>query len=351
MRKTGIFSKDHGNIQLVNTNSPPTDNPDMRRGPSNRQWNEHVLLLLQRAKLLRITDIRAEELERVEGDTEDNASWLPIQLLEPSITAYPEGELFHTRFMEVRDKELEEIRSNLTKMERLVRDYDQGEAKQCIAHAFAALYSDCARACGGCLYCRQQGVAPYERVLPLEIDDQLPPRSASFLHGELHSLMGWQATIHLTWDGPEYATALTQLHKTLASLMEGGMQQLLLPTELLHDQQWMQQLVLGLAAQHVTIPHLIHALDDVKEPQHIPLYSIPTIVVYPTDDAYADAFHRVFRRQLQRWLHGRIPLIFVVPPALYLESENGFFADRIEGGIYTIKDLYTQLERWRELEL
>lgn len=79
MRKTGIFSAVHGNIQLVDTNSPPADKPDMLRGKSNRTWNEHTLLLMQRANLLHIMDTPEAEFQNVDSNTIEETAWLQIQ--------------------------------------------------------------------------------------------------------------------------------------------------------------------------------------------------------------------------------------------------------------------------------
>ena len=341
MRRTGKISKIYSNIQLVDANTPPADKPDMRRGESNREWNEHTLLLMQRAGLLHVMDAREEEFQDIDSNTTIETAWLQIQLLATSITANPEGEEFRNKFEEKRSEELLNIKQSLVKMENLVKEYDDEitKARHCIAYNFSQLYPGGVRACGGCSYCRIHGVAPYENPLPLEVDLLPNSPTQAHLHGELLLLMGWRTVLNLIWNGPTSTESLAQLNKVLVGLVSAGLQQLLLPSELLHDDSWMHQLVKGLA-KHISTPHILRSIDDELDRKQLPLYPVPTVVVYPVNNNEADNFHRLFHYQLRQWQNACVPLIFVVLPTLYLESEHGAFIDRIDGNTSYISDLH-----------
>lgn len=349
MRKTGLFSKEHGDIQLVDTNAPPADRPDMRRGPSNREWNEHTLLLMQRAGFLSIMDGQEEEFLEASGNVE-NAAWLQIRLLKPTITAYPESASFHAAFEHVRDDELTHIQVALSRIEHLVRAYDAETfaAHRCIAHEFAQMYSGCERACGGCAYCRQQGNKPYVRPLPLEVEntDITPVQpSQRFLSGDMRWLMGWQSVLNLRWEHSKSATARAQLAQCLGGFVGVGLQQVLLPDELLEDHAWLQVLIKELA-HYNAMPHLVQAIDMLHKPD-IPLYPLPTVIVYPTDDRVADATHRLLSARFRSWTGEHIPLVHVITPTLYLESEHGMFLERINGISLSVADMDRRLQNWQ----
>lgn len=235
-------------------------------------------------------------------------------------------------------------------MKNLVREYDDYEPmepKFCIAHQFSSVYPDCVLSCGGCLYCRKHAIISYESPLPLEIDLILDIPTQAHLHGELLLLMGWRSVLNLLMDDVPGTKSSSRLNNVLVGLVGAGVQQLLLPSALLQDDSWMRQLVTGLA-KHSAIPHLIRSIDDVLNKKQLPLYLVPTMIVYPTNDSSADIFHRSFHSQLQQWQNAHVPLIFVVSPSLYLESEHGKFIDRIDGNTYYLSDLENLLTRWQE---
>ncbi|MFL5627810.1 MAG: protein DpdF [Ktedonobacteraceae bacterium] len=361
MRKTGIVSQRRGDIQLVDTSAPPIDKPDMRRGKSNQAWNEHTLLLMQRARLLRIMDGREQEfrdIEILDSDAEVVSTWLQVQILAPAITGHPDGETFQQRFTQAREEELHITRQAFNKMESIVTTYGdyhgdddsnkfaRAGMEQCLADKLISLYSGCVRACGGCPYCRAHGIKAYENDLPLEVDISNDTPSSSYLRGDLRELMGWRATLNVLWDGSQSEASRTRLSHVLAGLVSEGMQQLLLPSELLNNQQWLDTFVVELA-QHSEVPHLIRAIDDVIYQKQLPLYAISTVIVYPLDDAQADVCYRALRQNIRTWHNLHIPLIHVVSPTLYLESEHGRFIDRVDGNTSLITDLHTRLDRWQ----
>ncbi|HVB25453.1 MAG TPA: protein DpdF [Ktedonobacteraceae bacterium] len=356
MRKTGIVSRQRGDIQLVDTSTPPIDRPDMRRGKSNKAWNEHTLLLMQRAGLLRIMDGREQEFRDIEArdsDAKAVSTWLQVQILAPSITGHPDGEAFQQLFTEAREKELLITHQAFYKMENIVKTYDDDDnnnkqvgIKHCLAEELLTLYPGCVRACGGCAYCRAHGMKAYQDELPLEVDLSTNTPASNYLRGDLRELMGWHETLNVVRDDSQNEASRRQLSHVLAGLVVMGIQQLLLPSELLNNQQWLNTFIVELA-QHPEIPHLIRNIDDIVRQKQLPLYAIPTVIVYPADDAQADLYYRSLRENRSIWRTLHVLLVHVVSSSLYLESEHGRFIDRMDGNTYFISDLHTQLDRWQ----
>jgi superfamily II DNA/RNA helicase len=347
MRKTALFPfSGVGDILLVDTNAPPDGSPDMRRSNANKEWNEHTLLLMQRAGLLEIMDPR--EAMAVANVTFDVGDWLQIHLFAPTVTAYPDAPPFQQMLQPVRDKEVSKIQQDLKDTAQLVSEYSSEHISECLASRFSDLYAYCSRACGGCPYCREKGISPYEEPPPLEMDFEPGPASAPFLYGDLSALMGWHAVLNVVWDGIRQIQTLAQYTHVLAELVHVGMQQLLLPSELLGLQGWAQNFIQQLATTRRPIPHVLLSLDDIRNYPQIPLYTIPTVIVYPVDDEDADEFHRFIHQYRQRWREQHVPLVHIVHRSLTLASEPGPFLERIDGTTETITHLSALLTRWQE---
>jgi ATP-dependent DNA helicase RecQ len=356
MRKSGIFpSAQRGDIQLVDTNAPPEDKPDMRRSEANHEWNVHTLLLMERAGLIEITNSREDVSASLERDDEDDKDWLQIKLLQPSVTAYWESAAFRDQIEFIRRKELDDIQSALKKMQQIIRDYGDDDMEshrgrksgRCIAYQFATLYPSCARACGGCKYCRQQKVRPYEHPLPLEVDIELAEPQSSYLQGDLRLVMGWRSVMNVTWDGTHDLKSLPQLKQLLVDLVWAGIQQIILPGEL-HERGWVEDIIKRVS-RYTSVPHQLAFADDLMRCRQLPLYALPSAIVYPTMNNEADEFYRHIRQYLRKWNSLRVPVIHIVHRALTLASEHGRFMDRIEGNTNDIDHLKRLLTQWQEV--
>ena len=354
MQNTRRLLPGRGDFVLLDTNAPPSKKPDMYRGLSNREWNEHTLLLMQRAGLIRIADTRDEtdlqapdEPDKTTASRDDDPSWLLVDLPKPQVTSYPRGDLFRTAFEEKREEEVKEIRRKLKEMVRLFRSFASGTATRCLAYAFAEVYPGSALACGGCPVCRKEGQAPYLQPMPLDTEYALAPSPGRFLQKDFEEIMGQKKRINLIAEDLLDAQQLEALQQVLAYLVGTGFQQLILPTILIDNSTWLQGMVRKLA-QHASIPHVVTPEKWIAKGKDQPLCPVPTVVVYPTRDDEADQFHRDFRRrQTARLL--RVPLITVVQRNLRLESESGKFLDRIDGIGRSLEDLLSFLEESQEL--
>lgn len=351
MRKTLDFpDPERHDLVQVDTNAPPDGSPDMHRSKANRGWNEHTLLLMQRAALIRIADTHENSVRDADVESNDSltiqADRLKIQLLKPTITSYPGNKQFRALLETVRDQERQQVEADLKKMMQVVRAYTGEEMDSCLALQLSTLYSQCTLACGGCPYCRAQGVNPYEQPLVAEIEIEPGKLNTAYLHGELKLLLGGKAVMNVTWEGMECdASIMAQLKVLLAGLTWAGIQQLLLPDDVLSDAHWERALIQSISRSR-PVPHQILSHSEVCE--GTPLYTVPTVIVYPHLDDEADFFYRRIKSTIKQWNVQRVPTIHVVRRFLFLESESGYFMDRIDGKMEMLGRLQGLLAQWQE---
>lgn len=346
MRRTASFPiEDRGDILWIDTNAPPEGSPGIKRSDTNKEWNLHTLLLMQRAGLLNIVDL--EEVASLRDNRHELDDWLAVHLIDPIITAYPDALEFRERLHPIREEEVSKIRQDLKDMENIIRKYANSPISECLAPYFADLYAYCSWACGGCPYCREEKISPYEETLPsLEIHLEPGPVSASFLRGELRNFMGWHAAANISWDGPRRIQTLEQYIQVLAALVQLGMQQFLLPSQLLASPDWTLKFTQQLM-KYEPVPHMLLSLEEIQAYPQIPLYAIPTVIVYPIHDEEADEFHRFMQQHRQRWHHQHVPLVHIVHRSLALASEQGLFSDRIDGISEKITSFSEVLTQWQ----
>jgi hypothetical protein len=303
----------------------------------NREWNEHTLLLMQRAGLIRILDSKDKTLQpyatRSNSDSGlDEALWLPLELLNPEIVNNRLD--FENKIKPYREQERTRIEQDLDKMRGLVTTYSGREVDRCIAYQLGRLYPDCALACGGCPACRNKGRPAYSEKFQLEIH-LTPALSPYTLRGELAARLGRSGTLNLFWEGQPDLTQLPDLPDFLVNLVKAGFRQFILPDTLLEDPGWAAALVQKLAYLDQPVPHLIAGVDW---PGRLPLYPVPTALVYPPENAGADLLFQAWRATRRDW--PAFPVVNVINRNLYLESEHGYFTDRVNGSV-------ERLDQWQ----
>src|SRR5260370_30312308 len=95
--------------------------------------------------------------------------------------------------------------------------------------------------------------------------------------------MGWRNRINVILDEPCDITTLKETNSLLKGLVRVGVQQLILPMELVYDGAWAIALVAGLADFTLT-PHTIFAdtwIVNTESIEERPIYAVPTVIVYP----------------------------------------------------------------------
>lgn len=347
---------DHGDMIFLDTNATPSENQEMYQGTSNREWNEHTLLLMQRARLIDIVDTRDETVLPTPSNTDavtqpgTGPSWLQVRILQPHVTSYPRSHDFLTAFDLIRQREVENVKKSLRKAWNIAIEYANASAPHCLSQLFAEVYPQSALACGGCPVCRREMRQPYVRPLPLDIEyvDSSSPPSAEYPMFE--ELMGMRNRINVILDEPCDISSLKEASPLLVGLVRAGFQQLLLPTELVYDEVWATELVRALS-DCTLIPHTIFSDDWIMEAgnrEERPIYAVPTVVVYPLQDGHADQFHRVFR-QHQNELLRNVQIVAIIRRNLVLKSESGRYIERINGLPHSIDSLLIRLGNPQEL--
>lgn len=162
-RLSGARQPDHS--WEVRLDAKPVDLTGGRTGSEHIRWNKRLLLQLQRANLLTVTDVR---LERSEGQASSASTgelgllgreWAAVTLAFP-----PDSPQVGAMIERVRHAELTALHRGFSLMRACI------DAARCIASPLAELYGDdTERACGGCVACRRQGRRPYCPPLPLPL--------------------------------------------------------------------------------------------------------------------------------------------------------------------------------------
>jgi ATP-dependent DNA helicase RecQ len=340
MLRTQRYVRARGDEVLLDVDSAPADRPDMPPGLRNREWNEHTLLLMQRAGILRIVDTRPDVLDQSlpASDAPNEGGRLHVQIVAPTVTG--DQEAFASAIERTRMQEYDDVQRAVEGMRALALAYARDGAAPCLARRFAALYPGSALACGGCPTCRGQGRAPYADPIPLDIsvrDDAGAPQ----LRDDVLTLLGERHAFIAHWSGPRDLSGLEGVEGLLAELLGTGFQQLIVPSQLLHDKALCRQLIEGLA-HHRRIAHVLFPDTWVVGADDRPLFSLPTVVVYPPGDAAADrVFGAVERRRRGR--AAAMPIIHIVPSNLYLASEHGLFRERVNGLSIAVEQLRERL--------
>jgi superfamily II DNA helicase RecQ len=321
MRRTSEAVPGRGNVLLLDTDAQPLHDLDMWQGARNREWNEHTLLLMQRAGLLDIDDTAAT------ADT-TSVERLQVTLRQPDVFA--ELSSLALALEKTRAQERERVSADVREMEDFACGRGPG-AMRCASTTFTRLYPDCAPACGGCPACRAAGRAPWSRpqTFALERDGLRVTAPEPRLAAWLAPLLLGRDPLLLQWSALGWLRAPGGLVDVLAGLVGNGLRQLIVPDELLADSGWLDQLTERLSAQAST-GHLVPPTSWLCEHADIPLRGLPTVVVYPEEATAADRVHGVFQRRRTRELHDA-PVIVVAQRGLYLASEHGLLADRVNG--------------------
>jgi superfamily II DNA/RNA helicase len=290
--------------------------PDMRASERNKEWNEHVLLLMQRANLLRIVDALS-----IADNMTPNPDEIVVEITNRDAVNSFDG--FSQAFEPVRHQEVMERIVAVRQMTELVKSQTD-DGIECIATAFESVYTPVGTACGGCTACRRAQRAPYAN--PAEIDVAYPLRSKQPQTVTTPLLGLVNPTLQLLAESLE--DLLNSVVPVVTALVSFGIQQFVLPDSLLAQEG--DALITALRGQAFH-PHRL--LSDVQM-ETTGLLAIPTALFLLPSMKSVD---RVFRAN-ERWQQRTGGLcIYVIPRHLELPSLNGRFVDRVAGHQETIK--------------
>lgn len=320
MLASGRILEGRGDHMEIDLDAVPPEEPDMRRNEKNRDWNEHTLLLAQRAGLVTVletrVDVRPDARPREDGQP---LLWMRVRFDDPAAATDPDR--FLALVGEARERELHSLFDAAGQMRDLVEEAVSGEGR-CLALTLARLYPDTALACGGCPVCRRDGRGPYADPLPLHVELWGGEPQAEYLNADLAGLLGSARVLNLLYDPPLSPKALVG---HLVSLVGLGVQQLVVPDALL-GAGLADDLARALAAQART-PHQVVPASRLAEHRADALAPVPTAAVYPDDERGADGLHKALKGALARG----VARVNISPRSLYLPSEHGRLVDRIEG--------------------
>jgi superfamily II DNA/RNA helicase len=323
MLNSGRLAEGRGDAMALDLDAPPIDRSDIRRSPKNRDWNEHTLLLAQRARLLTIEDARAEVGDGLEVAPGDLAPlWMGVRLNDPDRAH--DADHIRVAFEAARTAELDELMVALNDMRRLLRETAGDNPERCIAATLARSYPDTAFACGGCPACRAEGVLPYARPLYMSAELYRGAVEASLLSAELAPLLATGRPLALQYNPPLKVHALADL---VAVLLQLGLQQIILPDTLL-GADW--QLLARRASEHARTPHRFVGAAQVVEQGAEALLPLPTAAIYPQGEEDADRLHVALKAAAPQ-----IPIIMIAPRLLHLRSEGGRMSDH-----FLVRDLH-----------
>lgn len=346
MRFTQRFDTARGDEVVVNLDAVPENKPEMQRSERNREWNEHTLLLMQRAGCIEVTDVRprGSDEPRAPGN-EGDALPTPSQYIRLRIhrTDATNDEATFLHVIEAtRNRERAQVRDGVLRMQTLARSYALVDEKlPCVAVPLSRLYPQSGLACGGCPACRSSGRLPYADPAPLIMDVPTLTPISSQLSEVLERYIAGYGVLNVRWNGTRLLETLMQELDLLPELVGAGLQQVILPSELLEERAWIDAMIRRLA-EHWHLVQVLLPSSWMTDGRGRPLYPLPTLVVYPPDDEGADVLFQAMGAAIAR-LVPPPPLIHLVHSAIELPSQRGQFLARVNALSVTVQHLREQL--------
>jgi len=319
-----------GDVRWIDRDATPEGRPEIGRSERNREWNDHVLLLMQRARLIEVADAPPPR----QGEDGALLYHLPVRILDPEVFNNPAEVM--ARIEPHRQRERTEAQAAARGIVDLVTDYASDDGEECLSSRFAALYADVQRACGGCPPCRREGCEP--SCEPLGFSVEYPPALARAvapldeIDPVLRRILGRPPSLIATWSGPRGVAALSARVALVAQLVHSGFQQVIYPAAWLEDPEVRDELAMTLAdpgPQRQPRPHRL-VPDRWVVRNRYPLFELPTVIAYPPEDAAAD---RLYGALENASTHGIIfpATIHLVHEALYLPTPGRRFVEHVDG--------------------
>jgi len=300
-------------------NSQAVREVTMRVSDRNRDWNEHVLLIMQRAELIRIVELESSE-EKPEIDYDE----IIIEILHDALNTKTSFlELFSPR----RNQELSTLGRASNELIKML-DSQSKATGRCIAYDFEAVYEPVALACGGCPACRRDKIPAYVKEANLEqIQSDFFNQTSLEPNKALLDYVGSGRVLQLLWDSRSGEVLPTQYGKLIAAFLDLDICQVLLPDGTLSAKNLE---LLEILKKFPYKPQLMMEWDEWHERQAYP----QTLAIFlPNQGRQADSLHR----QIMGWQSNTNAfLIYIVQRSLTLPSLNGRFIDRVNGQMRTI---------------
>jgi ATP-dependent DNA helicase RecQ len=345
MLDTAVFDDD---VLWVNRDAGPVGHPGMAGSERNREWNDHLLLLMQRAGLIQVAD--APPPRQVEGSS--MLYRVPIRILDPEVRNNPEETL--QRIQPYREQERDRAMHAVQGIIKLVSDYSRDEEEECLSCRFGQVYENVQFACGGCPPCRKTNQRPYSAPLEFTVEHPLAWRRqvapTAPLDPTLESRLGAWRSLTATWDGPRTRSTLASFAEPLLPvLVNAGLQQVIYPVGLLDDNALRRRILSLLAEPGALQQPVQHRLvsDAWVVQGHYPLFPLATLIIYPPDDRGADRLWRALNRAEQEGI--RFPAtVHVIHASLAPATLGGQFTQKVDGLAEPAERLLALLRREQE---
>jgi superfamily II DNA/RNA helicase len=331
---------DVGDTNLLNRDSKPQGNYN-DPVEKDRDWNDHLLLLLQRAGVIRLEGLVNPNRDEETGI--ESPPLIKVRFLDFNLR--DDYAHFAAVLETIREKELS---TDATKvLIDIVNDYGNKSRppSQCLGARLATLYRDVQITCGGCAACRAAGRPAYGgeslnfRVFyPRVLSNQVV---AAPIHPDLRRKLGGYKALIVTWGGPRTPAGLQAAVDLLPLLAKNGFQQFVLPDGLYTDRSVGERLVRALAQvdeRLVLYPHRVIPLSWVLNEYRTPLLPLPSVVLYPPEDREAERVHKAI-------VAAKLPAcIYVVHDQLRLGPTGKVFCDTVNGLNETTSRFFSQLQ-------
>lgn len=319
-----------GDLRRVNRDAVPAGT-HREKVEVDRDWNDHLLLLLQRAGVIQIANLEIPELTAIDGLPSAD---LLIRILEPRIL--DDFEYFRGVFERVREQE--KSGNPTEKLIDVIQAALELDRSDCIARHFAEIYDDVEIACGGCPACRQENRDAYGGA-SLDYQVTYPGslaaavRSTAEITSGLANKLGTWRSLNVTWSGPRTIEMLASFMEVLPVLSGHGFQQLIVPDELCTLSDFGTRLVRALAEQDRELnfhPHRVIPASWIIARDRAPLYPLATAILYPVDDRKADKVFQAINAAVLRDV--RLPAcINIVHSSLRLFNGAKLFTEHVDG--------------------
>jgi hypothetical protein len=152
--------------------------------------------------------------------------------------------------------------------------------------------------------------------------------------------------INILWDAaPIWSNVKEELMVNPSDLIKEGFQQIILPHELISDDNWTHEINRRIAEHPEIIPHMIISAETVIHDPDFQLLLVPTVVVYPLQMDLADNLHNrlILKNQSK---HYRIN---IAHKSLRLDSLGGSFYDKVNGLPDTLEAFSKSLKSQQDL--
>lgn len=296
----------------------------------DRDWNDHILLILQRAGQIEIVNM----LPITSDDMGKRGSELSIRIRDAQLLNDPD--YFRSVFERAREKEKQD--NHTDRLLNVVRAYSRADVDRCFGRELAEIYEDVQIACGGCPACRGQRreayggeELEYQVDYPVELAREVD--TAALIADPIREKLGTWRSLVVTWSGTRVSEALVDIVHMLPALARLGFQQLIIPDALFEDRDLGAALVQSLAEQdkeYTVNPHRVLPLSWLLRRESSPMLPLPTVVVYPPDDVTADLAYQAIQGFRAHGIKGP-GCIHIVHEALYLRSAGKSFAEHVDG--------------------